>query len=91
MESISASSFYQWLLDIFVKIRYILHTSLIVFVHQQERVGNLKGGIEFLEHCGFQREGGFLYLPRDKVDPGVLVTAGSLLESALTNPFFGVL
>lgn len=57
----------------------------------QERVGSLKGGIEFLELCGFQKEGDFLYLPRDKVDPGALVTAGSLLKSALTNPFFGVL
>ncbi|XP_022153372.1 UBX domain-containing protein 1-like isoform X2 [Momordica charantia] len=57
----------------------------------QERVGSLKGGIEFLELCGFQRKGEFLYLPRDKVDPRVLFTAGSLLESALTNPFFGIL
>ncbi|GMN50301.1 hypothetical protein TIFTF001_019460 [Ficus carica] len=34
----------------------------------QERVGSLKGGVEFLELCGFERtEGGeFLYLPQDK-------------------------
>lgn len=66
-------------------------SSVIVFVFQQERVGSLKGGIEFLELCGFKREGDFLYLPGDEVDQGVLVTAGSLLKSALTNPFFGAL
>ncbi|KAE8651652.1 UBX domain-containing protein 1 [Cucumis sativus] len=57
----------------------------------QERVGSLKGGIEFLELCGFRKEGEFLYLPRDKIDLEALNTAGSLLNSALTNPFFGVL
>ncbi|XP_022965830.1 uncharacterized protein LOC111465598 isoform X1 [Cucurbita maxima] len=57
----------------------------------QERVGSLKEGTEFLELCGFQRDGDFLYLPRDKVDRDVLVTAGMLLESAMTNPFFGIL
>lgn len=59
----------------------------------QDRVGNLKGGIEFLELCGFERtEGGnFLCLPREKVDMAVLYTAGSELKSAMTNPFFGVL
>ncbi|XP_023546173.1 UBX domain-containing protein 1-like [Cucurbita pepo subsp. pepo] len=57
----------------------------------QERVGSLKGGIEFLELCGFERGGEFLYLPRDKVDRGALVTAGSLLKSAMTNPFFGAI
>ncbi|KAA0067249.1 UBX domain-containing protein 1-like isoform X1 [Cucumis melo var. makuwa] len=57
----------------------------------QERVGSLTGGIEFLELCGFRKEGEFLYLPHDKIDPEALNTAGSLLNSALTNPFFGVL
>ena len=61
------------------------------FVLEQERVGSLKGGIEFLELCGFERGGEFLYLPRDKVDRGALVTAGSLLKSAMTNPFFGAI
>ncbi|OEL22113.1 hypothetical protein BAE44_0016867 [Dichanthelium oligosanthes] len=34
----------------------------------QERVGNLHGGIEFLELCGFEKLDGneFLFLPRDK-------------------------
>ncbi|KAB2623134.1 UBX domain-containing protein 4 [Pyrus ussuriensis x Pyrus communis] len=59
----------------------------------QERVGSLKGGVEFLELCEFERmEGGeFLFLPRDKVDMAVLNSAGSELDSAIKNPFFGVL
>ncbi|OIW19196.1 hypothetical protein TanjilG_04939 [Lupinus angustifolius] len=59
----------------------------------QERVGALKGGIEFLEICGFEKiDGGeFLFLPRDKVDMAVLNSAGSELDSAIKNPFFGVL
>ncbi|KAL8491289.1 hypothetical protein ACS0TY_023067 [Phlomoides rotata] len=59
----------------------------------QDRVGKLKGGIEFLELCGFEKiEGGeFLYLPREKVDIPVLHSAGSELTSAINNPFFGVL
>ncbi|RDX70829.1 UBX domain-containing protein 1, partial [Mucuna pruriens] len=59
----------------------------------QERVGSLKGGIEFLEICGFEKiDGGeFLFLPRDKVEVAVLNSAGSELDSAIKNPFFGVL
>ncbi|XP_042490351.1 plant UBX domain-containing protein 2-like [Macadamia integrifolia] len=59
----------------------------------QERVGSVKGGIEFLELCGFEKiEGGeFVFLPRDKVDMAVLNSAGSELNSAIVNPFFGVL
>ncbi|TYI20384.1 hypothetical protein ES332_A07G233900v1 [Gossypium tomentosum] len=59
----------------------------------QERVGSLKGGIKFLELCGFERSEGdeFLVFPRDKVDVQSLNTAGSLLKSALTNPYFGLL
>jgi hypothetical protein len=58
-----------------------------------ERVGALKGGIEFLELCGFENiEGGeFLFLARDKVDMAVLNSAGAELDSAIKNPFFGVL
>ena len=60
---------------------------------EQDRVGSMKEGIEFLELCGFEKtEGGsFLFLPRHKVDMAALNSAGSLLRSALTNPFFGVL
>ncbi|CAK8578488.1 unnamed protein product [Lathyrus sativus] len=59
----------------------------------QERVGALKGGIEFLEICGFEKiDGGeVLFLPRDKVEIPVLNSAGSELDSAIKNPFFGVL
>ncbi|XP_050204896.1 uncharacterized protein LOC126654936 isoform X1 [Mercurialis annua] len=59
----------------------------------QERVGRIKGGIEFLELCGFERiEGGkFLFLPGDKIDMEVLNSAGSEIRSAITNPFFGLL
>jgi hypothetical protein len=59
----------------------------------QERVGALKGGIEFLEICGFEKiDGGeVLFLPRDKVEVAVLNSAGSELDSAIKNPFFGVL
>lgn len=59
----------------------------------QERVGGLKGSIEFLELCGFENiEGGeFLFLQRDKVDMALLHSAGSELNSAINNPFFGVL
>lgn len=60
---------------------------------KQERVGALQGGIEFLELCGFEKiEGGeFLLIPRDKVDMAVLNSAGAELDSAIKNPFFGVL
>ncbi|GAY40088.1 hypothetical protein CUMW_049330 [Citrus unshiu] len=59
----------------------------------QDRVGSMKGGIEFLELCGFEKtEGGdFLHLPSDKLDMEGLNAAGSLLRSAMTNPFFGLL
>ncbi|KAB1213667.1 UBX domain-containing protein 1-A [Morella rubra] len=59
----------------------------------QERVGAMKGSIEFLELCGFEKiEGGeFLYLARDKVEMVVLNSAGAELDSAIKNPFFGVL
>ncbi|XVE72739.1 hypothetical protein DITRI_Ditri11bG0062800 [Diplodiscus trichospermus] len=59
----------------------------------QERVGSLKGGIEFLELCGFERSEGndYLVFPRDKVDMELLNSAGSLLKSAITNPYFGLL
>ncbi|KAF3783444.1 UBX domain-containing protein 1-A [Nymphaea thermarum] len=59
----------------------------------QERIGSLKGGIEFLELCGFEKiEGGeFLFIAKEKVDVPTLRTAGSELNSAITNPFFGVL
>ncbi|KAL2508048.1 ubiquitin-associated (UBA)/TS-N domain-containing protein [Forsythia ovata] len=59
----------------------------------QDRVGKFEDAIKFLELCGFERvEGGnFLFLPREKVDMGVLKLAGAQLQNALTNPFFGLL
>lgn len=53
----------------------------------------MRGGIEFLENCGFEKiDGGeFLFLPRDKIEMAVLNSAGSELDSAIKNPFFGVL
>ncbi|KAL2612957.1 hypothetical protein R1flu_024649 [Riccia fluitans] len=58
----------------------------------QDRVGNM-GGVPFLELCGFEKDGSgeFLSLPREKVDMIILNTAGAEINSALVNPFFGVL
>ncbi|KAL0865534.1 hypothetical protein Bca101_044652 [Brassica carinata] len=57
----------------------------------QDRVGSLRGGIEFMELCGFEKmEGGeFLFLPRDKIDAAIINSAGTELNSAINNPFFG--
>ncbi|XP_055812010.1 uncharacterized protein LOC129881919 isoform X2 [Solanum dulcamara] len=54
----------------------------------QVRVGNLQGGIEFLELCGFERiEGGnYLYMPRENVDINLLYSAGVELNKAIGNP-----
>ncbi|KNA21180.1 hypothetical protein SOVF_045680 [Spinacia oleracea] len=59
----------------------------------QERVGSLIGGVRFLEICGFERKrrGQFLYLPLEKIDMETLNSALFALQSALTNPFFGLL
>ncbi|KAL1293535.1 hypothetical protein AAHE18_19G080400 [Arachis hypogaea] len=57
----------------------------------QERVASLNGGVEFLELCGFERTGDFLYLPHEKADIALLNSAGAVLHSAITNPFFGLL
>ncbi|XP_031111631.1 UBX domain-containing protein 1-B-like isoform X2 [Ipomoea triloba] len=59
----------------------------------QARVGFCREGIQFLELCGFERVGGdqFLFLPREKLDMAVLKSAGIVLHSAITNPFFGLL
>jgi len=59
----------------------------------KERVGSLNGGVQFLELCGFVKDesGEFLFLPRDKVEMPILNSAGAELNSAIVNPFFGVL
>ncbi|KAG8387283.1 hypothetical protein BUALT_Bualt02G0005300 [Buddleja alternifolia] len=59
----------------------------------QDRVGKFEEGIQFLELCGFERDegGDFLLLPQEKVDMSALTLAGSELQNALTNPYFGLL
>lgn len=59
----------------------------------QDRVGSLKGGVEFLQICGFEKLDGdeSIFLARDKVDMSVLNMAGSEINSAISNPFFGIL
>jgi hypothetical protein len=57
-------------------------------------VGNLQGGVEFLELCGFQRlsaGGGYLLMPRDKMDVALLNAAGVEIAAAMENPYFGLL
>ena len=63
---------------------------ILISLHEQDRVGSLIGGVEFLELCGFERMGDFLYLPEEKVDITLLNSAGLVLKSAITNPFLGL-
>lgn len=59
----------------------------------QAKIGIFKEGVQFLELSGFERveRGDFLVLHRDKVDMKILRSAGRVLHSAITNPFFGLL
>lgn len=62
----------------------------------QTRVGSVTGGTEFLKTLGFElnsdAEGGqVLFLAPDKATRDVLNVAGSELNSAMTNPYFGML
>ncbi|KAL0918714.1 hypothetical protein M5K25_010737 [Dendrobium thyrsiflorum] len=59
----------------------------------QDRVAKFKEGVEFLELCGFHKleDNEFLYMPRNKVEMAILNSAGLALNSALTNPYFGML
>ena len=59
----------------------------------QQRVGGVTGGIAFLQLVGFERDaaGEFLVMPPEKVSLPLLNAAGAELNSALSNPFFGVL
>ena len=59
----------------------------------QQRVGGLAGGLRFLRELGFEDEptGEFLVLPADKAGALFMNAAGAEINSALTNPFFGVL
>ncbi|XP_076887346.1 plant UBX domain-containing protein 2-like [Bidens hawaiensis] len=59
----------------------------------KERVGRFEQGVKFLELCGFERVEGdkYLYLPRERFDMTVFKSAGNILQSAITNPYFGLL
>ncbi|CAA7058889.1 unnamed protein product [Microthlaspi erraticum] len=59
----------------------------------KERVGRYKEGIEFMELCGFKREAAseFLSLSTQDADISRLRDAAFQLQSAITNPFFGLL
>lgn len=59
----------------------------------KERVGRFKQGIEFMELCGFKREEGseFLTLSTRDADILRLRDAAFQLQSAINNPFFGLL
>ncbi|PIN02478.1 Peptide-N(4)-(N-acetyl-beta-glucosaminyl)asparagine amidase [Handroanthus impetiginosus] len=74
----------------FIKIRLTNANFQVQFVklfYLFMSFGKLKGGIEFLELCGFEKiEGG--ELPREKVDVAVLHSARNELNNAMNNPFF---
>ncbi|KAF8072947.1 ubxn1 [Scenedesmus sp. PABB004] len=55
------------------------------------RVAAVPGAVDFLKVVGFAEEGGALVLARDKVDLEVLNAAGAEINSALSNPYFGML
>jgi hypothetical protein len=61
----------------------------------QQRVGAVPGGggLRFLEALGFeaQPDGEFLAMPQEKASAALLLAAGAELDSAINNPFFGVL
>ncbi|KAF2920595.1 uncharacterized protein [Oryza sativa Japonica Group] len=59
----------------------------------KERVGNLQGGVEFLELCGFMKLAisGYLVMPRDNINLALLNAAGVEVASAMENPYFGLL
>lgn len=62
----------------------------------QSRIGTVTGGTDFLQVLGFESisdaDGSqALFLPQDKATRDMLNAAGSELNSALTNPFFGLL
>ncbi|XP_076909942.1 uncharacterized protein LOC143567389 [Bidens hawaiensis] len=59
----------------------------------KERVGIFEQGVKFLELCGFERVEGdkYLYLPQERFDMTVFKSARNILQSAITNPYFGLL
>lgn len=73
-------------------IAAVSKAKLVLLYPVQDRVGSL-GGVPFLELVGFEKDaaGEVLKLDRSKVDSTLLNAAGSELNTAITNPFFGVL
>lgn len=59
----------------------------------QSKVASVDGSLHFLNLCGFKQNvaGDALQMDSTSVDQTFLTVAGAELNSALTNPFFGVL
>lgn len=59
----------------------------------QQKVGAFSGSLEVLELCGFKKstDGQTLTMSQEDAQPEILTSAGSELNSALNNPFFGML
>ncbi len=59
----------------------------------QSKVSAVDGSLQFLELCGFKKNaaGDMLQMDAAAVNPELLTAAGAELNSALTNPFFGML
>lgn len=57
----------------------------------QQKVASMPGGIEFLNSCGFHQAGEFLVMLREDVNIETLNAAGTVIDSAMNNPFFGSL
>lgn len=59
----------------------------------QSKVASVEGSLQFLDLCGFKQNaaGDALHMDAVSVNQQLLTVAGAELNSALTNPFFGVL
>ena len=57
------------------------------------RVGSISGGIDFLKLVGFELDpsAAVLDLTTEKLSGEILQIAGSELNNAMTNPYFGML
>uniref|UniRef100_A0A7S0YH05 UBA domain-containing protein n=1 Tax=Polytomella parva TaxID=51329 RepID=A0A7S0YH05_9CHLO len=60
-----------------------------------QRVACVEGSLEFLQTCGFKLEGegemATLRIAKEEINPELIRHAGSALQEALSNPFFGIL
>jgi len=57
----------------------------------QKKVAAVIGGMEFLMECGFERQGEYLVIPERDVRVDTLNAAGTVINDAIANPFFGAL